>query len=258
MPHKRNPILAERVSGMARLLRGDAMIGLENMALWHERDISHSSAERFVFERALGVAAYATRSMAGLLRRPRGRRRADGRATSTHRRDGLFRGAAARHGRQGCRSPGGVSAGAGQPPRAPWSGGAASAPSCSRTRGWRLAQLRRNPGQPWISEHHLAGIDHDLPRARADRGGRIACAAFLVRRSKRDACRRSNRPVDARRAGRDRLPVLASTGPGDRAVAQPADLAFFGAGLLHLVTLANQRGRARRRDRPAGALAPAC
>jgi adenylosuccinate lyase len=67
MPHKRNPILAERISGMARLLRGDALIGLENMALWHERDISHSSAERFVFERALGVAAYATRTLGDLL-----------------------------------------------------------------------------------------------------------------------------------------------------------------------------------------------
>jgi adenylosuccinate lyase len=67
MPHKRNPILAERVTGMARLLRGDTLIGLENMALWHERDISHSSAERFVFERALGVAAYATRTLADIL-----------------------------------------------------------------------------------------------------------------------------------------------------------------------------------------------
>ncbi len=67
MPHKRNPILAERVTGMARLLRADALVALENMALWHERDISHSSAERFVFERALGVAAYATRTLAGVL-----------------------------------------------------------------------------------------------------------------------------------------------------------------------------------------------
>ena len=67
MPHKRNPILAERITGFSRLLRADALVGLENMALWHERDISHSSAERFVFERALGVAAYATRSMNGLL-----------------------------------------------------------------------------------------------------------------------------------------------------------------------------------------------
>jgi adenylosuccinate lyase len=67
MPHKRNPILAERVSGMARLLRADALVGLENMALWHERDISHSSAERFVFERALGVAAYATRTLGTIL-----------------------------------------------------------------------------------------------------------------------------------------------------------------------------------------------
>ena len=67
MPHKRNPILTERVAGLARLLRADALVGLENMALWHERDISHSSAERFVFERALGVAAYATRTLAEVL-----------------------------------------------------------------------------------------------------------------------------------------------------------------------------------------------
>jgi len=67
MPHKRNPVLAERITGLTRLLRADALVGLENMALWHERDISHSSAERFVFERALGVAGYATRSMTGLL-----------------------------------------------------------------------------------------------------------------------------------------------------------------------------------------------
>ena len=68
MPHKRNPVLAERITGLVRLLRADALVGLENMALWHERDISHSSAERFVFERALGVAAYAARSMTGLVR----------------------------------------------------------------------------------------------------------------------------------------------------------------------------------------------
>jgi len=48
MPHKRNPILSERLCGMARLLRGYAVVGLENVALWHERDISHSSAERVV------------------------------------------------------------------------------------------------------------------------------------------------------------------------------------------------------------------
>ncbi|HEY0389665.1 MAG TPA: adenylosuccinate lyase [Gaiellales bacterium] len=48
MPHKQNPIVCERISGLARVLRGNAVVGLENVALWHERDISHSSAERVV------------------------------------------------------------------------------------------------------------------------------------------------------------------------------------------------------------------
>ncbi len=48
MPHKRNPILSERMAGCARVLRGNALVGMENVALWHERDISHSSAERIV------------------------------------------------------------------------------------------------------------------------------------------------------------------------------------------------------------------
>jgi adenylosuccinate lyase len=48
MPHKRNPIISERICGMARVVRANAQVGLENVALWHERDISHSSAERIV------------------------------------------------------------------------------------------------------------------------------------------------------------------------------------------------------------------
>jgi adenylosuccinate lyase len=48
MPHKKNPITAERISGLARVLRANSLVGLENVALWHERDISHSSAERVV------------------------------------------------------------------------------------------------------------------------------------------------------------------------------------------------------------------
>ena len=48
MPHKRNPELCERVSGLARLLRANALASLENVALWHERDISHSSVERII------------------------------------------------------------------------------------------------------------------------------------------------------------------------------------------------------------------
>ncbi|MGH2948904.1 MAG: adenylosuccinate lyase [Solirubrobacteraceae bacterium] len=58
MPHKRNPITTERICGLARLLRGYAQTGLENVALWHERDISHSGAERVVLPDATIVLDY--------------------------------------------------------------------------------------------------------------------------------------------------------------------------------------------------------
>jgi adenylosuccinate lyase len=58
MPHKRNPILSERICGLARLLRGYAQTELENVALWHERDISHSSAERVVLPDATILLDY--------------------------------------------------------------------------------------------------------------------------------------------------------------------------------------------------------
>ena len=58
MPHKRNPVLTERVCGLARVVRGYAATALENMALWHERDISHSSAERVIFPDACALLDY--------------------------------------------------------------------------------------------------------------------------------------------------------------------------------------------------------
>lgn len=67
MPHKKNPISAENITGLSRLLRGYAIAGLENVALWHERDISHSSVERVIFPDAFIVADYALNRMTILL-----------------------------------------------------------------------------------------------------------------------------------------------------------------------------------------------
>jgi adenylosuccinate lyase len=67
MPHKRNPIASENVTGIARLLRGYASVGLENVALWHERDISHSSAERIALPDATGLLDFALVRMTDLI-----------------------------------------------------------------------------------------------------------------------------------------------------------------------------------------------
>ncbi|MCI0584912.1 MAG: adenylosuccinate lyase [Chloroflexi bacterium] len=67
MPHKRNPILSERIAGLARVLRGYAATAMEDQALWHERDISHSSAERVILPDATILLDYALQRMAGLV-----------------------------------------------------------------------------------------------------------------------------------------------------------------------------------------------
>jgi adenylosuccinate lyase len=68
MPHKRNPVLTERVCGLARVVRGHLVTALENTALWHERDISHSSAERIIFPDACAALDYMAIEMNRVLR----------------------------------------------------------------------------------------------------------------------------------------------------------------------------------------------
>ncbi|MDR3264604.1 MAG: adenylosuccinate lyase [Synergistaceae bacterium] len=68
MPHKRNPIKSERVCGMARLLRGYAVASMENVALWHERDISHSSTERVIWPDAFHAVHFMLADMTGIVR----------------------------------------------------------------------------------------------------------------------------------------------------------------------------------------------
>jgi adenylosuccinate lyase len=67
MPHKRNPILSERICGMARVVRANSIVGLENVALWHERDISHSSAERIVLPDSSIATDYILAKMTSLV-----------------------------------------------------------------------------------------------------------------------------------------------------------------------------------------------
>lgn len=67
MPHKKNPIGAENISGLARVLRGHALAALENIPLWHERDISHSSVERIIAPDATSLADYMLTRLSGLL-----------------------------------------------------------------------------------------------------------------------------------------------------------------------------------------------
>jgi adenylosuccinate lyase len=68
MPHKRNPIKSEQVSGLARVLRGNALAALENVALWHERDISHSSVERVILPDSTTLLDHLQRRVLGLVR----------------------------------------------------------------------------------------------------------------------------------------------------------------------------------------------
>ena len=67
MPHKRNPIISERICGIARVIRANSLVGLENVALWHERDISHSSAERVVLPDSSIALDYILQKATGLI-----------------------------------------------------------------------------------------------------------------------------------------------------------------------------------------------
>jgi adenylosuccinate lyase len=67
MPHKRNPVTSEQISGLARVVRGNAQAGLENVALWHERDISHSSAERVILPDSTTLVDYLLTKTANLI-----------------------------------------------------------------------------------------------------------------------------------------------------------------------------------------------
>ena len=69
MPHKKNPIVSEQIAGLARVLRGNAVAAFENVALWHERDISHSSVERVILADSTTLVDYLLAKTTDLIRR---------------------------------------------------------------------------------------------------------------------------------------------------------------------------------------------
>jgi adenylosuccinate lyase len=163
MPHKRNPILAENVTGLARLVRGYALAALEDMALWHERDISHSSVERVIGPDATIAMDFMLARLTGVIGRPRGATRGDAaEPRAARRRDLLGAGApGARPARRRTRR--GVSLGA-----------------ASRARDGDFAErLARDPDvgrhlapdevrRLFDMEHHLRHIDALFTRALSD------------------------------------------------------------------------------------------
>ena len=83
MPHKRNPVLSENLTGLARLVRGYALPALEDVALWHERDISHSSVERVIGPDATIALDFALDRLTSIDQGPRGLSGAHARQIST-------------------------------------------------------------------------------------------------------------------------------------------------------------------------------
>ena len=68
MPHKRNPVLSENLTGIARIIRGNVLPSLENISLWHERDISHSSVERIICPETLILTDFAFNRMTNVVK----------------------------------------------------------------------------------------------------------------------------------------------------------------------------------------------
>ena len=226
MPHKRNPILSERIAGLARLLRGYAQTGFENQPLWHERDISHSSAERVILPDATILLDYmlarTTGLVEGLVVRPERMRENIERGLGLHASSRVLlalveRGRALARGRVRDRP-------AQRPPRRRRAGAAAGA--CSRPTRPSRRSCRSPTSTP--ASTTTAVLRHvpeviarlDALEARCARGGPSretegrCCALSAVR-----AVGQGARPVPARR----RAPAARRVGPAVGLRRRPAD-----------------------------------
>ena len=114
MPHKRNPVLSENVTGLARMVRAYVTPALENVALWHERDISHSSVERMIGPDATATLDFALARLAGIIEQARGLSREHAQEPRPARRARAFPARADRADAEGRRARGRLPAGAAQ------------------------------------------------------------------------------------------------------------------------------------------------
>ena len=114
MPHKRNPVLSENITGLARMVRAYALPAMENVALWHERDISHSSVERMIGPDATVTLDFALNRLAGIIDKLRGLPREHAEESRPARRACAFAARADRAHQQGRRARGRLQDRAGQ------------------------------------------------------------------------------------------------------------------------------------------------
>ena len=235
MPHKRNPILSERIAGLARLLRGYASTAFEDQPLWHERDISHSSAERVILPDATIVLDYMLVRMTGLVEgllvrsermreniarglRPARLVERAGRARRARRpvargrlRDRAARGAAGRRrARPAARPPGG------RPGRRPAAVARRSSTPASTTRRSSTTSPRSSPGSTASRPRSPPGA----VRARPREGARCCAESYLRSGKVRDLYRLNDGRIAPRRLRPDqrvrRRPADRDPGQGSR------------------------------------------
>ena len=264
MPHKRNPILSERVAGLARVLRGYAGTALENQPLWHERDISHSSAERVILPDATILLDYLLQKVTEARPRPRRPAGADAREHRARPRAARLVARPARRWSRGPGSRGRRRTRSSSAPRWPPPTSAARCASCSRSsRPSRARSASADLDACFDDARHLAHVPEVIARldallATPRRRRPMLTADRFIRSGKvRDLYGDRRRSAAARRIGSDlgvrRRPADRHPGQGPRADRAVALLVRRDARRRRRTTSSGRTRRACREDVASGA-----